>query len=79
VIRNVGSTEQFVRIGVGVIAALAATRASGWSRAALGTLATAGFTTGLSRYCPVNRVVGRDSSGQLSPLDADLLAHGSRG
>jgi Protein of unknown function (DUF2892) len=76
--RNVGSTERFVRIGVALVAALAAARASGWSRAALNTLATAGLTTGLTRYCPVNRAIGRDSSNELSPLDGDLLEHGSR-
>jgi hypothetical protein len=78
VIRNVGSTERFVRLGVAVIAAITAARASGWSRAALNTLATAGLTTGLTRYCPVNQAIGRDSSKQLSPLDADLRAHVSR-
>jgi Inner membrane protein YgaP-like, transmembrane domain len=78
VMRNVGSTERFVRVGIGVVAAIAAARASGWSRAALNTLATAGFATGLTRYCPLNQAVGRDSSHQLSPLDAELPASGSR-
>jgi hypothetical protein len=78
VTRNVGSTERFVRLGVAAIAAIAAARASGWPQAALRVLATAGLTTGLTRYCPVNQAIGRDSSQQLSPLDADLFAHGSR-
>ena len=69
VIRNVGSTERFVRLGVAVIAAMAAARASGWPRAALGTLATAGLTTGLTRFCPV-----RAASGFATGLDADPFA-----
>jgi len=32
----------------------------------------------LSRYCPVNQAIGRDSSHQLSLLDAELSAYGSR-
>jgi hypothetical protein len=74
VIRNVGSTERFVRLGIAVIAAIAAVRASGWPRAALRAMAAAGLTTGLTRFCPVNQAFGRDSSGQLSPLDADPFA-----
>jgi len=74
VTRNVGSTERFVRVGIAVVATIAAARASGWPRAALRAVATAGLATGLTRFCPVNQALGRDSSRQLSPLDPDPIA-----
>jgi hypothetical protein len=75
--RNVGSTERFVRLGY-VVAAIAAARASGWSHAALNTVATAGPHYRLSRYCPVHQDIGPRPSHQLSLLDAELSACGSR-
>lgn len=71
--RNVGSTERYVRLGTGVAAAAAAARTSGWSRAALGAIATAGFATGLGQYCPINQAVGRDGY-----HDPSLLEQGRR-
>lgn len=76
--RNVGSTERFVRLGPRVVAAIAAARASGWSHAALNTCGDGRAHYRLSRYCPVNQAIGRDSSHQLSLLDAELSAYGSR-
>lgn len=70
--RNVGSTERYVRLGAGIAAAAAAARTSGWSRAALGTAATAGLATGLTRYCPINQAVGRDSLHEPSRLEQGL-------
>ena len=55
---NVGRTEQIARLGIGAAAGTAAMRAHGWQRAALCTVATAGFVTGLSRYCPINTALG---------------------
>ena len=76
--RNVGSTERFVRLGSRVVAAIVAARASGWSHAALNTAATAGPHYRLSRYCPVHQDIGPRPSHQLSLLDAELSAYGSR-
>lgn len=80
--RNIGSTERYVRLGAGIAAAAAAARTTGWPRTALGTVAAAGLATGLSRYCPVNQAVGRDSLHGQSPLeqglrDTELRRHAS--
>ena len=56
---NVGPTEQKVRLAIGAAAAAAALKAHGWQRTALCTIATAGFMTGMTRYCPINEAMGR--------------------
>lgn len=78
--RNVGSAERYARLALGAAAGAAAARASGWQRATLGTVAAAGLTTGLTRYCPINEAVGRNSFDDESPLaqgrhDTELRRH----
>lgn len=59
---NVGGWERGARIGVGLAAMLAAEGARpGWDSAVFAFVAAVGLLTGFSRYCPVNRLVGRDS------------------
>jgi len=59
--KNVGSMERYVRLGAGVAATAALPFVkSRWARALLGMVATTGFSTGLSRYCPVNQALGVD-------------------
>ena len=57
---NVGHKEQIARLGIGAVAGAAALRAQGWQRTALCGVATAGFVTGLFRYCPINAALGID-------------------
>jgi hypothetical protein len=70
--RNVGSKERYARLVLSAAAGAAAARTSGWPRKALGTIAAAGLTTGISGYCPINQAVGRDSLHGRSPLDQGL-------
>lgn len=79
-LRNVGSTERYLRLAAGVAAGAAAARTSGWQRAALGTVAAAGVSTAATGYCPINQAIGRDSFHELSPLeqgrhDTELRRH----
>jgi hypothetical protein len=69
---NVGSTERYVRLAAGAIAGAAAARGTGWQRAALGAVAAAGLGTALSRYCPINHVMGHDG------LDRSVRDEGRR-
>lgn len=57
---NVGSTERYMRLGLGVaaVAAMPFIR-SRIGRILLGSVATSGFTTGITRYCPINEALGR--------------------
>lgn len=57
---NVGNNERYMRLGLGV-AALAAMPfiKSSIGRILLGTVATSGFATGITRYCPINQALGR--------------------
>ncbi len=76
-VHNVGSTERYARLAAGVLAGAAAARTEGWPRAALGAVAAAGIGTALTRYCPINQALGRDSLHHRSRLeegqrDADL-------
>lgn len=71
-LRNVGSTERYVRLAAGVAAAAASTQTTGWRRATLGAVATAGLGTGLTRYCPINQAIGRDTYRDESPLERGL-------
>ena len=57
--QNVGPMERYMRLAIGIAAAYAATRTSGWKRSALRTVAASGIGTGLSRYCPMNEALGR--------------------
>lgn len=68
--RNVGPIERYARLAGGIAAGIAASRAQGWQRAALSTIAAAGLTTGVSRYCPINQAFGRTADG--SPLEEGL-------
>jgi hypothetical protein len=71
-LHNVGSTERYVRLAAGIAAATAAARTTGWQRATLGSVAAAVLATGLTRYCPINQAVGRDTFHGESPLDRGL-------
>jgi hypothetical protein len=62
--------ERYVRLAAGIAAAYAATRTTGWKRSALGSVATAGLGTGLTRYCPMNQALGRG--------ETDLVDEGMR-
>jgi hypothetical protein len=58
---NVGTNEQIARLAVGAVTGAAAMGTHGWQRAALCTVSTAAFMTGITRYCPLNAALGRDS------------------
>ena len=60
--QNVGPNERIGRLAVGAAAGAAALRAHGWQRAALCGVSTAGFLTGLTRYCPINSAIGLDNA-----------------
>lgn len=45
-LRNVGPTERYARLAVGVAAGAAAINSTGWRRATLGAVAAAGLGTG---------------------------------
>ncbi len=70
--RNVGNAERYARLAIGAAAGVAATRAHGWPRAALGTIAAAGLGTGAAQYCPINQVAGRDSFRNSADVDARM-------
>ena len=70
--RNVGSMERYARLAAGFAAGVAALNASGWQRAALGTVAAMGLGTGLTRYCPINQAMGRQAFDGDSPLEQGL-------
>lgn len=69
--QNVGPKEQAARLAIGTAAAAGALRAHGWQQAALCSVATAAFVTGLTRTCPVNEMLGVNAERglQLSPHD----------
>lgn len=60
--QNVGPKEQMARLAIGAAAGAAALRAHGWQQAALCSVATAAFITGLTRSCPVNEMLGINSA-----------------
>lgn len=57
---NVGSTERYVRLGLGAVAlgAMPFVR-SRVARILLGAVASSGLSTGITRYCPINQALGR--------------------
>ncbi len=57
---NVGSKERIARIGLGLLAGGVAVSGSvsGWVQGILGVVGLAGLATGITRYCPVNQMVG---------------------
>lgn len=57
--QNVSSKERMVRLAVGLAAAYAASRTTGWTRSALSSIAVSGIGTALTRYCPMNEAIGR--------------------
>lgn len=61
---NVGPRERYVRIGIGILSAIAAITVarSKQTSALLGAIAASGIETGLSRYCPVNTLLGIDNA-----------------
>lgn len=59
--RNVGTTERYLRLAVAGAAGAAALRSEGWPRTLLSGVAAAGLMTGLTRYCPLNEAMGRGS------------------
>ncbi len=59
---NVGPMERYIRLAAGIAAAYAATRTTGWKRSALSSMAMSGIGTGLTRYCPMNEMIGRGSA-----------------
>ena len=59
--QNVGPTERVIRLAIGAAAGAAALAVPrGWQRSALCGMSTAGFLTGLTRYCPLNAAIGID-------------------
>lgn len=60
---NVGPNERVVRLAIGVAAGVAAVALprAGWWRIPLGLAAFAGLSTGLTRYCPMNAMLGIDN------------------
>lgn len=70
---NMGSTERYAWLAVGIAAGAAAIRMTGWPRTALGTLAMTGLGTALADYSPISRVMGRSRDGESEwPLDQGL-------
>jgi hypothetical protein len=72
---NVGRTEQMARLALGTIAGVVALGTRGWQRGALCGISTAGFLTGLTRYCPVNEALGVDhyrETPRFSPHDEQV-------
>jgi hypothetical protein len=57
--QNVGPKERYLRLAVGLAAAYAATKTTGWTRSALSSMAVSGIGTALTRYCPMNEAMGR--------------------
>ena len=57
--QNVGPKERFIRLALGIAAAYAASRSTGWKRSALSSMAVSGIGTGLTRYCPMSEAFGR--------------------
>ena len=68
--QNVGPREQVARLAIGTAAAAAALRAQGWEQAALCSVATAAFITGLTRTCPVNEMLHINSGDREFHLSA---------
>lgn len=68
--QNVGPNERIGRLAIGAAAGAAAMRAHGWQRAALCSVSTAGFLTGLTRYCPINSAMGIDNAANARLLSA---------
>lgn len=69
---NVGPRERLARLAIGAVTGAAALRAHGWQRSALCAASTAGFLTGLTRYCPLNAAMGIDNgvgAFRVSPHD----------
>lgn len=60
---NVGPMERYARLAVGLAAAYAASKTTGWKRSALSSIAVSGIGTGLTRYCPMNQAFGRHPYG----------------
>ncbi len=58
---NVGSNERVVRLSLGIAAAAGAIFAKGMWRIPLALAGVSGIATGLTRYCPVNRLLGIDN------------------
>lgn len=65
---NVGPKERYVRIGVGVLAAVAAMTFSKSKTLStlLGVVAASGIRTGISRYCMINELLGVDRAPELT-------------
>ena len=57
--QNVGPMARYARLALGLAAAYAAMRTSGWKRSTLQGVATAGIGTALTRFCPINQALGR--------------------
>ena len=60
--QNVGPKERYIRLAVGIAAAYAASKTTGWARSALSSIAVSGIGTALTRYCPINESFGRGMS-----------------
>jgi len=60
--RNVGGWERKARLGGGAASAAAALLVPiPWLQLVLGLGAVSGLVTGLTRYCPMNQLAGRDT------------------
>lgn len=64
---NVGSKERYLRLGLGILAGIGTVKfsKSKTTSALLGVIAASGIETGLSRYCPLNEVLGIDNAPEL--------------
>jgi hypothetical protein len=51
--------ERYARLALGIAAAYAATKTTGWKRSALSSMAVSGIGTALTCYCPINQALGR--------------------
>ncbi|MBI5201857.1 MAG: DUF2892 domain-containing protein [Elusimicrobia bacterium] len=61
-LRNVGGSERTLRVAVGLAAVIGATVVgTSGLQVVLGIAGTAALLTGISGFCPGNRLAGRDS------------------
>jgi hypothetical protein len=69
---NVGPRERVIRLAAGMAtAAIALSRPmSPWKRVGLGSVAAAEIITAITRYCPVNQLVGMDNCPEHDPAAA---------
>lgn len=67
--KNVGSRERYGRIAFGILSGIGAVflPLDGVVRVMLGIIGLAGLGTGVSRYCPLNRLIGINNFSEPRP------------